>query len=230
VSSAASEPRERSGFGNVPAVVTAFYTNAPDPSVAAQRVAFGAAGHRGSAFARSFNDAHVLSIAQAVCDYRRRQGVSGPVFLGVDTDALSMLALATALEVLAANGVEVLVASSADSAPARAVSGAIRTYNRGRANALADGIVIAAPQELLEKVALEYILPHGGPPDAYAARWIDTAANEYLRWGPGSVRQVPCEQALASTRAAALPPSLYWYAALGSYIKTQPGAAAAARP
>ncbi len=187
-------------------LVTAYYTNTPDPSVAAQRVAFGTSGHHGSALNSSFNEAHVLSISQAICDYRNRQGIYGPVFLGIDTHALSMLAFATLLAVLAANGVEVLVASNDACMPARAVSCAILKYNRGRANALADGIVIAPSHDPPEDGGFEYILPHGGSPDIQATRWIDTAANEYLRWGSSSVRKLPYEQALAAstTHGAAL--------------------------
>jgi phosphoglucomutase len=174
-------------------LVTAYYACTPDPSVEAQRVAFGTSGHHGAALNRSFNEAHALSISQAICDYRNRQGISGPVFLGIDTNALSMLAFATSLEVLAANDVEVLGTSNDECPPARAVSCAILTYNRGRANALADGIVIAPSHDRPEDGGLIYTLPHGSSPDIYAARWLDTAANEYLRWGPNSVRRLPYE-------------------------------------
>ena len=190
---------------HTPRVVTAYYTDTPDPSVAAQRVAFGTSGHRGSALHRSFNEAHVLSLSQAMCDYRTRQGIYGPVFLGVDTNALSTLAFATALEVLAANGVEVLVTSNDEYMPVRAVSSAILTYNRGRANGLADGIVIAPSHERPEDGGFKYILPHGGSPDIHATRWIHTAANEYLRWGPSSVRRLTYEEALAASTTHGAP-------------------------
>jgi phosphoglucomutase len=187
-------------------LVTAYYAHTPEPSVTAQRVAFGASGHHGSALNGSFNEAHALSISQAICDYRNRQGIYGPVFLGIDTRPLSTLAFATSLEVLSANGVEVLVASDDMWIPARAVSCAILTYNRGRAIALADGIVIAPSHDPPEDGGFQYTLPHGRSPDIHARRWIDTAANEYLRWGSGSVRRLPYEEALAvsTTRGAAL--------------------------
>ena len=178
----------------------------PEPSVTAQRVAFGASGHHGSALNGSFNEAHALSISQAICDYRNRQGIYGPVFLGIDTSPLSTLAFATSLEVLAANGVEVLVASNDMWIPARAVSCAILTYNLGRAIALADGIVIAPSHDPPEDGGFKYTLPNGSSPDIHATRWIDTAANEYLRWGSRSVRRLSYEQALAAstTHGAAL--------------------------
>jgi phosphoglucomutase len=187
-------------------LVTAYYAPTPDPSESAQRVAFGTSGHRGSALNGSFNEAHALSISQAICDYRNRQGIHGPVFLGIDTSPLSTLAFATALEVLAANGVEVLVASNDRCRPARAVSRAVLSYNRDRANAVADGIVIAPSHDPPEGGGFQYTSPQGSSPDLHARRWIDTAANEYLRWGPGSVRRLPCEQALAAstTHGAAL--------------------------
>ena len=188
-------------------LVAAYYTHAPDPSVTAQRVSFGLSGHQGSPLNGSFNEAHALSISQAICDYRNRQGIYGPVFLGVDANPPSTLAFATSLEVLAANGVDVLVASSDTCTPARAVSCAILNYNRGRAIARADGIVIAPSHDPPEDGGFEYTLPHGRPPDLHARRWIQTAANEYLRWGSGSVRRLPYEQALAAaatTHGAAL--------------------------
>lgn len=192
-------------------LVTAYYADTPDPSVAARRVAFGTTGHHGSAQNGNFNEAHVLSISQAICDYRNRQGIYGPVFVGIDTNALSMLAFATALEVLVANGIEVLVASNDECLPARAVSCAILTYNRGRASALADGIVLAPSHDPPEESGFKYTLPHGSSPDIHGTRWIDTAANEYLRWGSSSIRRLPYEQALAASTAqgaALLSPNL----------------------
>ena len=127
---------------NVPRLVTAYYTEEPDPSVPAQRVAFGTSGHRGCAFDKAFNERHILAITQAICLYRKKQGIDGPLFLGMDTHALSVPALASALEVLAANGVEVMLARGDEYTPTPAVSHAILTYNRGRHEAFADGIVI----------------------------------------------------------------------------------------
>ena len=127
---------------NVPNLVTAFYTGVPDPKVAAQRVAFGTSGHRGSSFNLAFNEWHILAITQAICLYRKRQNVSGPLYLGIDTHALSIPACASALEVLAANGVEVMLAEGDEYTPTPVISHAILTYNRGRKTGLADGIVI----------------------------------------------------------------------------------------
>ncbi len=175
-------------------LVAAYYTDRPDPAVPAQRVAFATAGHNGSALHCSFNEAHVLSLSQAICDHRTREGIYGPVFVGIDRNALSVLAFATALEVLAANGVEVRVTPNDEHLPVRTVSYAILAYNQARAAGLADGIVIAPPHERPENGGFLYIPPHGGTPDLHAMRWIDTAANEYLRWGPSSVRRQTYEE------------------------------------
>jgi phosphoglucomutase len=142
VSPCAGKPAEASMLVNVPRLVTAYYTEAPDPSVPEQRVAFGTSGHRGSAFEKAFNEWHILAISQAICLYREQKKIDGPLFLGMDTHALSVPALASALEVLAANGVEVMIAQGDEYTPTPAVSHAILTYNRGRKTGLADGIVI----------------------------------------------------------------------------------------
>ena len=142
VSPLAGKPAEASMLVNVPRLVTAYYTELPDPSVPAQRVAFGTSGHRGSAFDKAFNEWHILAISQAICLYREQQKIDGPLFLGMDTHALSEPALASALEVLAANGVEVMLAEGDEYTPTPAISHAILTYNRGRKTGLADGIVI----------------------------------------------------------------------------------------
>jgi len=142
VSVFAGKSAEASMLVNVPRLVTAYYTEVPDPSTPEQRVSFGTSGHRGSAFEKSFNEWHVQAISQAICLYRRQQKFDGPLFLGMDTHALSMPALASALEVLGANGVEVMLAEKDEYTPTPAVSHAILTYNRGRKTGLADGIVI----------------------------------------------------------------------------------------
>ena len=185
-----------SKLASVRELVTAYYTSGPGLSVALQPVAFGKSGHHGSPLSRSFNEAHVLSITQAICDYRSRQGILGAVFVGVGANALCRLAFTTALEILAANGLEVSIASSHESAPVRAVSSAIVMHNRREGDASADGIVIAPSHLRPEHGGIEYLPPHGGPLGARAARWIDTTANEYLQWGPSSVRRVPYQQAL----------------------------------
>ena len=142
VSSLAGKPAPLAMLVDVPRLITAYYTNGPDPSVPAQRVAFGTSGHRGSAFANTFNEGHVLAISQAICDYRKRQDIDGPLFVGIDTHGLSVPAGATALEVLAANGVDVMLANNDEYTPTPVISHAILTYNRGRKAGLADGIVI----------------------------------------------------------------------------------------
>ncbi|MGE5445524.1 MAG: alpha-D-glucose phosphate-specific phosphoglucomutase, partial [Ignavibacteriales bacterium] len=142
ISHFAGSPAEPSMLVDIPKLVTSYYTEVPDPSVPEQRVAFGTSGHRGSAFKRSFNEWHILATSQAICLYREQQQINGPLFLGMDTHALSVPAFASALEVLAANGVEVMIAEKEEYTPTPAVSHAILTYNRGRKTGLADGIVI----------------------------------------------------------------------------------------
>ena len=141
VSPKAGQPVDSGMLVNVPRLVTAYYSLRPDPAIAEQRVAFGTSGHRGSAFDTAFNEAHILAITQAICLYRRKQGIDGPLFLGIDTHALSEPAFATALEVLAANGVEIMIDEGDGYTPTPAISHAILTYNRGRSDRLADGIV-----------------------------------------------------------------------------------------
>src|ERR1017187_7539302 len=138
----AGKPAQPSMLVNVPRLITAYYTGRPDLAVRAQRVAFGTSGHRGSSFDLSFNEAHVLAITQAICMYRKQQGIDGPLFIGFDTHALSAPAFATALEVLAANRIDVMIAADDEYTPTPAISHAILTYNRGRSTGLADGIVI----------------------------------------------------------------------------------------
>ncbi|MDP2253054.1 MAG: alpha-D-glucose phosphate-specific phosphoglucomutase, partial [Thiobacillus sp.] len=138
----AGKPAQPTMLVNVPRLVTAYFSNTPDPSVPAQRVAFGTSGHRGSSFENSFNEWHVLAMSQAICDYRKQQGIDGPLFLGIDTHALSEPAFASALEVLAANGVDVMLADKDEYTPTPAISHAILVYNRGRVAGLADGIVV----------------------------------------------------------------------------------------
>src|SRR5450432_2654559 len=142
ISPAAGKPADPSILVNIPRLITAYYALAPDPSVPAQRVAFGTSGHRGSSFSSSFNEAHILAITQAICLYRKQEKIEGPLFLGIDTHALSEPAAVTTLEVLAANDVEVMIAAHNEFTPTPAVSHAILIYNKGRETGLADGIVI----------------------------------------------------------------------------------------
>jgi phosphoglucomutase len=184
---------------DLPKLITAYYTERPDASVAAQRVAFGTSGHRGSSFARSFNDAHVLAMTQAICSYRKQQDITGPLFLGFDTHALSAPAFASALEVLAANEVEVMIARGDEYTPTPALSHAILTYNRGRAQALADGIVITPSHNPPDSGGFKYNPPNGGPADTQITGWVEVEANRLLAANLEGVRRMP----LAKARAAA---------------------------
>jgi phosphoglucomutase len=181
---------------NVPKLITAYYTEVPDPSVPAQRVAFGTSGHRGSAFEKAFNEWHILAISQAICLYREQKQIAGPLFLGMDTHALSVPALASALEVLAANGVEVMLAEGDDYTPTPAVSHAILTYNRGRTAGLADGIVITPSHNPPRDGGFKYNPPHGGPAESAVTTWIEAQANQFLEKGLTGVKRIPLERAL----------------------------------
>ncbi len=166
VSPVAGKPADQSMLVNVPRLITAYYAEAPDPSVPAQRVAFGTSGHRGSSLERAFNERHILAISQAICLYRKQQQIDGPLFLGMDTHALSVPALASALEVLAANGVEVMLAKGDEYTPTPAISHAILTYNRGRKTGLADGIVITPSHNPPHDGGFKYNPPNGGPAES----------------------------------------------------------------
>jgi phosphoglucomutase len=180
VSPLAGKPARPSMLVNIPRLITAYYTERPDPAIHEQRVAFGTSGHRGSAFAKSFNEAHILAISQAICWYRQQQGIDGPMFLGMDTHALSEPAFASTLEVLAANGVEVMVDRDRGYTPTPVISHAILTHNRGRRTCLADGIVITPSHNPPEDGGFKYNPPHGGPADTHITRWIEETANALL--------------------------------------------------
>ena len=175
---------------DIPRLITAYYSERPDPAIAAQRVAFGTSGHRGSSFDSSFNEFHVLSISQAICEYRRQQNISGPLFMGFDTHALSAPAFASALEVLAANGVEVMISPADEYTPTPALSHAILTYNRGRETGLADGIVITPSHNPPDSGGFKYNPPNGGPADTDVTKWIESRANDLLRSGAGAIDRV----------------------------------------
>jgi len=179
----AGKPADPSMLVNVPALVTAYFTEMPDPSVPGQQVSFGTSGHRGSAFDRAFNEWHVLAISQAICLYRAQQNIDGPLFLGIDTHALSVPALASALEVLAANGVEVMLAEGDEYTPTPAISHAILTYNRGRKTGLADGIVITPSHNPPHDGGFKYNPPNGGPAESAVTGRIGARANEFLESG-----------------------------------------------
>ena len=163
ISPLAGKLAERSMLVNVPKLITAYYTNKPDPSIAAQRVAFGTSGHRGCSLESAFNENHILAITQAICLYREEQKITGPLFLGMDTHALSFPAMATALEVLAANEVATMLAEKDEYTPTPAISHAILCHNRGRKKDYADGIVITPSHNPPSEGGFKYNPPNGGP-------------------------------------------------------------------
>jgi phosphoglucomutase len=195
----AGKPAEASMLVDVPKLITAYYTEAPDAALPEQRVAFGTSGHRGSAFEKAFNERHILAITQAICSYRKQQKIDGPLFLGMDTHALSVPAHASALEVLAANGVEVMVAENEEFTPTPAVSHAILTYNRGREVGLADGIVITPSHNPPHDGGFKYNPPNGGPAERGVTDWIGAEANRLLESGLRGVKRIPLEKALRAS-------------------------------
>lgn len=187
---------ELSTLVDVPRLVSAYFTELPDPSVPAQRIAFGTSGHRGSAFTLGFNERHILAITQAICLYRQQQGIDGPLYLGIDTHALSVPAFISALEVLAANAVEVMIAEGDDYTPTPAISHAILSYNRGRKSGFADGIVITPSHNPPDDGGFKYNPPHGGPAGSEITDWIEKTGNEFLEQGLNGVKRIPFERAL----------------------------------
>jgi phosphoglucomutase len=196
VSPLAGKPADPSALVNVPKLITAYYAETPDPAVAAQRVAFGTSGHRGSSFDKAFNEHHILAISQAICHYRKEQQIDGPLFLGLDTHALSVPALNSALEVLAANGVQVMLAEGDEYTPTPAVSLAILTHNRGRTRGLADGIVITPSHNPPRDGGFKYNPPNGGPAETAITGWIETEANKFLEASLQGVKRISYEKAL----------------------------------
>ena len=180
---------------DVPKLVTAYYTEVPDTAIPGQEILFGTSGHRGSAFKKSFNESHILAIVQAVCDCRKRRGIDGPLFLGVDTHALSVPAQASALAVLAANGVVSMLAQNDEYTPTPAVSHAIVSHNRGRTAGLADGIVVTPSHNPPEDGGIKYNPPNGGPADEQVTRWIESRANSLLARGLKGVKRVALDKA-----------------------------------
>jgi phosphoglucomutase len=195
----AGKPVTQSMLVNVPRLVTAYYAGKPDPAIPAQRVAFGTSGHRGSAFDNSFNEGHILAISQAICQHRQREGVDGPLFIGIDTHALSEPALASALEVFAANDVQAMIDAHDGYTPTPAISHAILTYNRGRTHGLADGVVITPSHNPPADGGFKYNPPHGGPADTDVTGWIERAANTMLAEGLAQLRRMPYERARRSS-------------------------------
>jgi phosphoglucomutase len=202
ISALAGKPAPKSLLVDVPKLLAAYVDLRPDPTVPAQRVAFGTSGHRGSSFERSFNEWHVLAISQAICEYRKNKGIDGALYIGIDTHALSQPAFESALEVLAANGVETMIAPRGEYTPTPAVSHAILVYNRGRTSGPADGIVITPSHNPPDNGGFKYNPPNGGPADTGVTGWIEARANALLEAGLKDVRRTPFAQArrAATTR------------------------------
>jgi len=195
ISPLAGKPAPSSILVDIPQLLAAYADLKPDPAVPAQRVAFGTSGHRGSSFERSFNEAHILAISQAICEYRRSKGIDGPLFIGADTHALSQPAFENALEVLAANGVEAMISSGGEYTPTPAVSHAILVHNKGRTSGLADGIVITPSHNPPDNGGFKYNPSNGGPADSDITKWVENRANALLEGGLKDVRRMPYAQA-----------------------------------
>lgn len=198
VSPLAGKPAPESILVSLPRLMTMYYALEVDPSIAAERVAFGTSGHRGTSFESSFNEEHILAITQAICLYRQQNGIDGPLFMGIDTHALSESAFASALEVLAANDVEVMIDDRDGFTPTPVVSHAILGYNRGRTSGLADGIVVTPSHNPPEDGGFKYDPPNGGPADSSITGWIQNKANELLEARLEGVRQIPFARAKAA--------------------------------
>jgi len=199
ISPLAGKPAPRSLLVDVPGLLAAYADLRPDPAVPAQRVAFGTSGHRGSSFERSFNEWHVLAITQAICEYRKSKGIDGPLYVGFDTHALSQPAFDSALEVLAANGVETMIAKGGEFTPTPAVSHAILVYNLGRPSGLADGIVITPSHNPPDNGGFKYNPPNGGPAGTDITGRIQHRANALLEGGLKGVRRMPLAQARSAS-------------------------------
>ncbi len=181
---------------DIPRLITAYYAIQPDLSDRAQRVSFGTSGHRGTSLNGSFNEQHILATTQAICFYREKEGITGPVFMGIDSHALSEPAQVTALEVLAANGVETMIAANDEYTPTPAVSHAILVYNRGRSQGLADGIVITPSHNPPTDGGFKYNMTNGGPAEGNVTAWIENKANEILENGLDQVKRISLKKAL----------------------------------
>src|SRR5690242_1523597 len=192
----AAQPATTLARVEIPQLVSAYYTLLPDRAVAAQAVAFGSSGHRGSALERSSNERHVLAVSQAICEYRSKNGIGGPLFLAADTHALSVPACASALEVFAANAIEVMLAKDDEYTPTPVLSHAILTYNRGKTSGLADGVVVTPSHNPPTDGGFKYNPPNGGPAESEVTGWIEKRANEHLKAGLKQVRRIPVQAAL----------------------------------
>ena len=198
ISPLAGKPMDANRLVNVPRLVTAYFAGKPDPAIAAQRVAFGTSGHRGSSLSNSFNEAHILAISQAIADHRKRVGIDGPLFVGIDTHALAEPALVSALEVFAANGITVMIDEHGGYTPTPVISHAILTYNFGRTSGFADGVVITPSHNPPEDGGFKYNPPNGGPADTDVTSVMERAANAYLENDLRGVNRIPYERARTS--------------------------------
>ncbi|HEY4040276.1 MAG TPA: phosphoglucomutase (alpha-D-glucose-1,6-bisphosphate-dependent) [Rhodopila sp.] len=211
VSKLAGKIAQQEMLVNVPRLVTAYFTGKPDTGSASQRVAFGTSGHRGSAFDNAFNEAHILAISQAICHHRKRSSITGPLFIGIDTHALSEPALASALEVFAANEVDVMVDEHGGFTPTPVISHAILTYNRNRQSGLADGVVITPSHNPPADGGFKYNPPNGGPADTDITSWIESTANQLLAADLLGVRRIPYSEARKS-------PHIHRHDYIGPYV------------
>ncbi len=211
ISPLAGKPAPASLLVNIPRLVTAYFAISPDPGVPAQRVSFGTSGHRGSAFDGSFNEAHILAISQAICLHRQRAGITGPLFIGIDTHALSEPAFASALEVFAANGVDVMIDSGGGFTPTPVISHAILSYNKGRMSGLADGVVITPSHNPPQDGGYKYNPPNGGPADTDITGWMERTANVFLENRLEGVKRIPFRRARASAK-------VHQYDYIGPYV------------
>jgi phosphoglucomutase len=207
----AGKPAPRSLLVDIPKLLAAYFDLHPDASVPAQRVAFGTSGHRGSSFERSFNEWHVLAISQAICEFRKHKGIDGPLYLGIDTHALSQPAFESALEVFAANRVETMISKDGEFTPTPAISHAILCYNRGRATGLADGVVVTPSHNPPDNGGFKYNPPNGGPADTDITGWIQDRANALLMDGIKGVQRMPFAQALRA-------PTIHMHDFLDAYV------------
>jgi phosphoglucomutase len=211
ISPLAGKPAPASMLVNVPRLITAYYSDTPDPAVPSQRVSFGTSGHRGSAFDCAFNEAHILAIAQAICLYRKRAGIDGPLYIGKDTHALAEPAFASALEVFAANGIETMIDAKDGYTPTPVISHAILTYNKNRKTGLADGIVITPSHNPPEDGGFKYNPPNGGPADVDITDWIQKTANDFLERKLEGVQRIPLARARKS-------PTVHAFDYIDSYV------------
>src|ERR1700744_1174161 len=205
------QPVPASALAKIPRLVTAYFAGKPDPDDPAQRVAFGTSGHRGSSLKTSFNENHILATTQAICDHRREAGLTGPLFIGIDTHALAEPALASAIEVFAANGVQVMIDQHGGYTPTPVISHAILTYNKGRTTGLADGVVITPSHNPPEDGGYKYNPPHGGPADTDVTGKVEKQANRYLENGLKGVARMPYDRARKSE-------TVHRYDYIGPYV------------